>query len=70
MNKNIFWISPIIAMSLGILPMPYGYYSLLRIIVCGCSLFFVYKLLYICLSETQYHKRNGILHYIIEFPFF
>jgi hypothetical protein len=43
MNKNIFWIGPIIAMSLGILPMPYGYYSLLRIIVCGCSLFFVYK---------------------------
>jgi hypothetical protein len=43
MNKNIFWIAPIIAMAIGILPMPYGYYNLSRIIVCGCSLFFVYN---------------------------
>ena len=43
-DKRIFWILPIIVMALGVLPMPYGYYTLLRLVVCGCSLYFAYNL--------------------------
>ena len=39
-NKSIFWIAPITAMAIGILPMPYGYYSLSRLVVCGCAIYF------------------------------
>jgi hypothetical protein len=44
MNRNIFWIAPIVAMAIGTLPMPYGYYTLSRLVVCGCSLYFAYGL--------------------------
>ena len=44
MDTRIFWITPIIAMGIGILPMPYGYYNLSRLIVCGCSLYFAFNL--------------------------
>ena len=43
MNKNVFWISPIVVMAVGVLPLPYVYYSLLRCVVCICALFFVFK---------------------------
>ena len=49
MNKNIFWIAPIVAMAIGALSMPYGYYTLSRLIVCGCSLYFAHRLY----SENQ-----------------
>ena len=44
MDNKIFWIAPIIAMGIGFLPMPYGYYTLSRFIVCGCSLYYAYNL--------------------------
>ena len=44
MEKKIFWLAPIIAMGIGFLPMPYGYYTLSRFIVCGCSLYYAYNL--------------------------
>tara|TARA_B100000945_G_C20048125_1_gene442234 strand:- start:251 stop:544 length:294 start_codon:yes stop_codon:yes gene_type:complete len=44
MNNKIFWITPIIAMGIGFLAMPYGYYTLSRFVVCGCSLYFAYNL--------------------------
>ena len=44
MDKKIFWIAPIVAMGIGFLPMPYGYYNLSRLIVCGCSVYFAYGL--------------------------
>ena len=43
MNKNIFWIAPILVMAIGALPMPYGYYSLSRLVVCSCSIYFAHK---------------------------
>ncbi len=43
MNNKIFWIAPIVVMAIGFLPMPYGYYNLSRIIVCGCSLYYAYQ---------------------------
>ena len=42
-QKDIFWIGPIIVMLMGILPWPIGYYTLLRIIVFGGSVFFSYQ---------------------------
>lgn len=32
-------------MAIGLLPMPYGYYNLSRLVVCGCSIFFIFSLL-------------------------
>ena len=43
-DNKIFWIAPIVAMGIGFLPMPYGYYTLSRLIVCGCSLYYAYNL--------------------------
>jgi len=43
-GKNIFWIAPIVVMAIGFLPMPYGYYNLSRLVVCGCSIYFAYQL--------------------------
>ena len=45
LNKNIFWIAPLIIMSIGLLPMPYGYYNLSRTVVCVCSIYFAVQLL-------------------------
>jgi hypothetical protein len=42
--NDIFWIAPVVAMAIGILPMPYGYYTLSRLVVCGCSVYFAYRL--------------------------
>ena len=44
LNKNIFWIAPLIIMSIGLLPMPYGYYNLSRAVVCVCSIYFAVQL--------------------------
>ena len=43
MNNKIFWIAPIVVMAIGFLPMPYGFYNLSRIVVCGCSLYYAYQ---------------------------
>ena len=40
LTRAIFWIAPIVVMAIGILPMPYGYYNLSRLVVCGCSVYF------------------------------
>ena len=42
--KKLTWILPIIVIALAILPMPYVYYSFLRIVICGCSIFFAIRL--------------------------
>ena len=43
MDHRLFWIAPIVILAIGILPMPYGYYSLSRLVVCGCAAFGAYK---------------------------
>ena len=40
MNKNIFWIAPLVVLGVGLLPMPYGYYFLSRLVVCGCAIYY------------------------------
>ena len=42
-QKDVFWLAPIAAMIIAILPMPYGYYTLSRIIVCAGSAYFAYQ---------------------------
>lgn len=37
---NIFWIAPIVAMVLAILPMPFGYFILLKLVVSAGALYF------------------------------
>lgn len=43
-DKRIFWILPIIVMALGLLPMPYGFYNLSRLVVFVCSVYFAFQL--------------------------
>lgn len=43
-NQNsIFWLAPIIVLGIGILPLPIGYYTLSRLVVCACALYFAYN---------------------------
>ena len=51
-EQTIFWIAPIIALLIGLLPMPYGYYTLSRLIVSGCALYFAIDL----------YKQNKTTH--------
>jgi len=39
-EKQVFWIVPIIALVIGIMPMPIGYFMLSRLIVCVGALYF------------------------------
>jgi hypothetical protein len=40
-NQNkIFWVAPIAAMLLGLLPMPFGFFILLKLIVSAGALYF------------------------------
>ena len=41
-ETNLFWIAPIVALAIGILPMPYGYYMLSRLIVAAGALYFAF----------------------------
>ncbi|MDA8852030.1 hypothetical protein N9I63_01410 [Hyphomicrobiales bacterium] len=43
-QRDFFWLAPIIILLFGLLPMPYGYYTLSRFIVCFCAAIFAYKL--------------------------
>ena len=41
-ETNLFWIAPIVALAIGILPMPYGYYMLSLLIVAAGALYFAF----------------------------
>ena len=43
-QKDFLWLVPIIILVFGFLPLPYGYYTLSRIIVCFCAAILAYKL--------------------------
>jgi len=34
---------PVTVMAIGLLPMPYGYYNLVRFVVCGSAIFFAHN---------------------------
>ena len=37
------WAIPVIVMAIGLMPMPYGYYNLVRFIVCGTAIYFAHS---------------------------
>ena len=43
-HSCITWLAPVIVLAIGILPMPIGYYTLLRLIVCACAIYYAYSL--------------------------
>ena len=43
-SSDFFWIAPIVIMIIGLFPMQIGYYTLSRIIVFICSLYFCLKI--------------------------
>ena len=58
MNEKVFWIAPIIVMAIGLLPMPYGYYTLSKLVVCGCSIYYAFHL---------YEKKDMIFGWVFGF---
>ena len=60
MNR-IFWIAPIVVMAVGVLPLPYIYYTFSKSIVCGCALFYLYKLYIKEKRDTVFLWIFGIL---------
>tara|TARA_Y100000768_G_C23790578_1_gene592383 strand:+ start:154 stop:756 length:603 start_codon:yes stop_codon:yes gene_type:complete len=48
-EKDIFWIVPIVLLIIALFPLPIGYYTLLRLVVSACALYFA----------IQFHKRNN-----------
>ena len=40
---SIVWIIPAAALLIALAPLPYGYYTLLRIVVCGSAALIAYK---------------------------
>ena len=39
-KNKVFWLAPIIVLAIGILPMPIGYYTLSRLVVCAAAIYF------------------------------
>ena len=48
-EKDIFWIAPIVVLVIAIFPLPIGYYTLSRLVVSACALYYA----------IQFHKRNN-----------
>jgi hypothetical protein len=40
---SIVWVIPAAALLIALAPLPYGYYTLLRIVVCGSAALIAYK---------------------------
>jgi len=59
-EKNFFWIAPIVVMIIGILPLPYGFFHILKIIVSGCALYFALKF-------YKNRKKNALKLWIFGF---
>ncbi len=42
-KKSLIWAIPIVVLLVAFLKMPYGYYSLVKLILCASSLFLAFK---------------------------
>ena len=40
-NKKVFWLAPIVVLAIGIFPLPIGYYTLSRLVVCASAIYMV-----------------------------
>ena len=41
-KENLLWFAPIIFLIIALLPLPYGYYQIMRWIICGCAIGIAY----------------------------
>ena len=58
-DKNkIFWLAPIVVLVIGIFPLPLGYYTLSRLVVCASGLYF---------ALNYYKKKNQTNLWIFGF---
>ena len=55
---DIFWIAPTIVLIIGLFPLPIGYYTLTRLVVCGCAVYYAYSF---------YQKKENTLTWIFGF---
>ena len=75
-NRDIFFIAPVVVMAIGLLDMPIGYYNLVRMVVCACSLYYAYKarennndflsIFMLCFQTT--HGSHMELYVVIVLP--
>ena len=42
-NTKIFWMAPILVLAIGTFPLPIGYYTLSRLVVCTSAIYFAYN---------------------------
>ena len=42
-NSKIFWMAPILVLAIGTFPLPIGYYTLSRLVVCTSAIYFAYN---------------------------
>lgn len=57
---SAFWLLPAAMLVIATLPLPYGYYNLLRLAVCLCS---------IALSISQFREKGRVSGALIVFAF-
>jgi hypothetical protein len=51
MGKKLVWLIPMAALAIALLDMPYGYYALLRVLVCGVCV-------YLATNEAQSERAE------------
>lgn len=57
-ESKYLWLVPAIASLIALLPMPYGFYMLLRIVVCSAGAYIAY---------VEYQRANKANHWCILF---
>ena len=66
-NNKIFWMAPILVLAIGTFPLPIGYYTLSRLVVCASAINFAYNfykknLQYgTLIRENEFNKPNSRL---------
>tara|TARA_R110002124_G_scaffold281572_1_gene456019 strand:- start:3137 stop:3463 length:327 start_codon:yes stop_codon:yes gene_type:complete len=60
MKKKVIWLVPVSMLLLSFLPLPYGYYTLLRIVVAGCAGYF---------TINEYSHTKSITPFVVILAF-
>jgi len=61
-SKDTFWIAPLVVIGIGLLPMPYGYYYLLRLVVCVCAIYYVVQI-----PKSSVYPNDTVLVWVFGF---
>ena len=62
-STRLFWIAPLVVMGIGIFPMPYGYYNILKVVVFISSVFMTFRAM-----KTQ-NKQLQIVLFVVDARF-